>query len=457
MILKRFRWFLLLALLVPALLAVPARADAVTDSIGVYIGYFGWTEDQYVEKASYTWQQLDDAYGGALDTHEAVYSYYNGSRTYLARGRGFYLRDLLEYAGVDLGSIASIDFFTKDQTVGAYRSFTKGALFDTQRYYFPNLAVNEDTGALYAYDGSGDLWSGASAVEPMLALEDYTEWDAVGSEFEKTADPSLYSTASRFHLFFGQSAPDEIGTSSAAKYVYKILITFAGTPVLSQTETNLELKVGSDHTLAVSVVAEDDLLNDYVKSHITWKSSDESVVKVDGSGRLTVVGPGDAVVTASFGSSSAATNVHVGADETAETTAGTGTGTGNGTGTGAGTGAGTGTGTGVGTVTETETAAPASSSAGETAASSSAQEPIGKDETSSADETKRGVYLLAPSALSGSAQAGQTGGEAMGEGSRQLVLQTPETRSYALPAAVCLCLAAALGFLFGVIRYKKQR
>ena len=64
---------------------------------------------------------------------------------------------------------------------------------------------------------------------------------------------------------------------------------------------------------------------------------------------------------------------------------------------------------------------------------------------------------LAPSALSGSAQAGQTGGEAMGEGSRQLVLQTPETRSYALPAAVCLCLAAALGFLFGVIRYKKQR
>ena len=53
--------------------------------------------------------------------------------------------------------------------------------------------------------------------------------------------------------------------------------------------------------------------------------------------------------------------------------------------------------------------------------------------------------------------AGQTGGEAMGEGSRQLVLQTPATRSYALPAAICLCLAAALGFLFGVIRYKKQR
>lgn len=57
--------------------------------------------------------------------------YCNGSgRTYLAFARGFYIRDLLDYAGVDVNSIASIDFFTKDHSVGAYRSFTKYALLD---------------------------------------------------------------------------------------------------------------------------------------------------------------------------------------------------------------------------------------------------------------------------------------------------------------------------------------
>lgn len=67
-----------LLLLLCVLLAVPALADAVTDSISVCIGYFGWTEDEYVEKANFSWQELDDWDGGALDTHEEFYSYANG-------------------------------------------------------------------------------------------------------------------------------------------------------------------------------------------------------------------------------------------------------------------------------------------------------------------------------------------------------------------------------------------
>ena len=67
-----------LLLLLCVLLAVPALADAVTDSISVCIGYFGWAEDEYVEKAKFSWQALDDWYGGALDTHEEFYSYVNG-------------------------------------------------------------------------------------------------------------------------------------------------------------------------------------------------------------------------------------------------------------------------------------------------------------------------------------------------------------------------------------------
>ena len=141
-------------------------------------------------------------------------------------------------------------FFTKDHSVGAYRSFTKYALLDQPRYYFPNLAGDAETGELYAWDGGDDLWVGAYQVEPMLALEDYTEWDTAGFDFESYADESLFSTGSRFHLFFGQASPEEAATSSAAKYVYKILVTFSGTPVLSSEESNLDLVVGSDHAPA---------------------------------------------------------------------------------------------------------------------------------------------------------------------------------------------------------------
>ena len=258
---KKLLTRLALLMILCAALALPVFADAVTDSISVCIGYFGWSEDEYVEKAKFSWQELDDWYGGALDTHEEYYSYCNGSgRTYLAFARGFYIRDLLDYAGVDVNSIASIDFFTKDHSVGAYRSFTKYALLDQPRYYFPNLAGDAETGELYAWDGGDDLWVGAYQVEPMLALEDYTEWDTAGFDFESYADESLFSTGSRFHLFFGQASPEEAATSSAAKYVYKILVTFSGMPVLSSEESNLDLVVGSDHALHVTADAEDDAL-----------------------------------------------------------------------------------------------------------------------------------------------------------------------------------------------------
>ena len=293
------------------------NADSVTDTISICVGYYGWSEDQYVEKVTYHWTELDDEYGGALDTRKLIYSYYNGSRTYLVAARGFYIRDLLAYAGIDFGSIASIDFFTKDHTNGAYRSFTKQSLFDLPRYYYPNLAANEETGEIYPYDGD-DIWNGANRVDAMLALEDYTEWDVSGTDFEQLYDPNMMSPNSRFHLFFGQSRPDEAATSSAAKYCYKLLITFSGTPVLTTDETNLDMKIGSGRKIEVDVDAEDGLLNDYVKSNITWSSSDDSIVTVSPDGTISVLAAGEAVITASFGNSSTSVNVTVGEEPDSE-------------------------------------------------------------------------------------------------------------------------------------------
>ena len=425
------------------LLAVPARADAVTDTIGIYVGYYGWSEEDYLEKATYHWTELDDWYGGCLDTHEMIYSYYSGSRTYLVAARGFYIRDLFQLAGIDFGSIASVDFFTRDYNNGAYRSFSKYSLFDLPRYYFPNLAANEETGEVYAYDGD-DIWSGATQVEAMLALEDFTEWDCVGSEFEQLYDSSLLSPNCRFHLFFGQSTPTEASTSSAAKYCYKILVTFSGSPVLSTGESNLDMKVGSGRTLTVDVDAEDGLLNDFVRENLTWSSSDSRVVSVDENGRLSVHAAGTAVITAAFGQSTVSVTVTVD-DE------------GGGAGTLSG-GAESGEGTAApGQAPSTEETPP------EEADTVTALEPAAPElPEEAAEEIVSGklAFAISPEALAGllhgREDAPQANGGAMDEDSQQLVLQAQEE-----PALTGLLLAAfaaafLLGAAYGLLQFKRS-
>jgi len=325
---------------------------------------------------------------------------------------------------VDVNSIASVDFFTKDHSVGAYCSFTKYALLDQPRYYFPNLAGDAETGELYAWDGGDDLWVGAYQVELMLALEDHTEWDTAGFDFESYADESLFSTGSRFHLFFGQASPEEAATSSAAKYVYKILVTFSGTPVLSSEESDLDLVVGSDHALHVSADAEDDALTAYVQEHLQYASSDPSVVSADQYGKLHVNAGGDAVITASFGGSSVSVSVHVGS------------------------GGASGTGSTAGTGTEP---------GGEAAAGTPDLPQLDETETQPVIEPveAQSVYVLAGGAVS-TGENGTTAGEGMQDGSVQLIL--PEKASQRTwPVYAALALSLLLGFACGCIRYRKLR
>ena len=469
--LNRLAAILLSAVFLLACLPRPVRADAVTDTIGIYVGYYGWSEDEYREKVTFHWTDLDDWYGGALDTFETIYSYYSGSRTYLVAARGFLVRDLLMYAGIDFGSIASIDFFTKDHANGAYRSFTKYSLFNMPRYYFPNLAANEETGEIYPWDGD-DIWNGATAVEAMLALEDYTEWDVVGSEFETRYDPAMLSPNCRFHLFFGQSKPEEASTSSAAKYCYKILITFSGTPYLSTEETDMTLKIGSGRKIELVVDAEDGLLTDYVREHITWTSSDDSIVSVAGDGTISVNAAGDAVITAAFGNSSVSVNVHVGEEEAPAVAPASG-GSGN-----------TGIGTGPGNEAQTATPAPAPAPVpAVTPAPAPAEEPekeprVPRDAPLAETEPVSGIELVlppeevtirpapgkqifavSPEVLAGLLQSSpdtpdQSGGK-MEEDSIQLALEPPDKRVYTVTIAAALGGAFLLGFGFELGRFKR--
>lgn len=492
---KRLRWLLTIPLLL-MILMLPASADSVTDTITIAVGYYGWSEDQYIEKATYHWTELDDLYGGSLDTHTEIYSYYSGSRTYLVAARGFYIRDLLYYAGIDPGSVASIDFFTKDHDNGAYRSFSAYSLLDMPRYYFPNLAANEETGEICPYDGD-DIWNGATTVEPMLALEDYTEWDVSGVVFEQLYDDSMLNPNARFHLFFGQADPSEASTSSAAKYCYKILITFSGVPVLTTEESNLDLKIGSGHQIEVNVDAEDGLLNDYVRNHITWSSSDENVVSVAEDGTITVLGAGDAVITASFGESSVGVSVHVEPDPEpspspsiepqpspepspspsmepspvpsptpTSNTAGTG---GSGTSPSPQPSAST---PGAGLVTAAPSAVPSPevSDAVELESIGQDQEPtaavseavmaaVPEAETEAVPETGRTVFVISAAALAGQkpgnvASEDQSGGR-MDPDTEQLVLTAPEHNIPVLVTVSSLVLAFLLGCVWQMIRFKR--
>jgi hypothetical protein len=271
----------------------------VTDTLAVYVGYYG---GPYYLKQEYHWTELDDLYGGALDTYEAAYSYYSGSRIAVDSARGFYLSDFLQYAGIDLNSAASLDFYTKDHTSGAYRSFTKYAMLDAPRYYFPNMTVDEVTGEL-APRGGGSLWDGALQVETMMALEDNWEWDAEGTNFTNPG------TSSRFRLLFGQLEPAEAMTSASAKYVYAIYVTFSGMPILTAEEQDISVKVGSDYRVTVNVAAEDSLLDEYVKDNLVWSSNNTDAVEVDMYGNLKVKQNGEAVVTVTFGETSASVAV----------------------------------------------------------------------------------------------------------------------------------------------------
>lgn len=151
---------LMMALLVP-FLTQPARADIVTDTLTVKVGYFGMDPDDYIEVDTYQWWELADT----LQLHVETYSFFRGDtlnrpgemRTVVDSAYGFYITELLDHAGIYLGDVSSLSFYTRGQGVGSFVSFTAQELF-SDRYYFENLAMHlhdpilTDSGLIYDED-----------------------------------------------------------------------------------------------------------------------------------------------------------------------------------------------------------------------------------------------------------------------------------------------------------------
>ena len=65
---------------------------------------------------------------------------------------GIHIDELLEYTRIHLNDVRSVQFYTRDQDVGAFPSFTKSELF-RPRYYFEDLPAH----LMPVYDKKGRI------------------------------------------------------------------------------------------------------------------------------------------------------------------------------------------------------------------------------------------------------------------------------------------------------------
>lgn len=282
---KRLATLVLLAALL-AVLTVPIQAAGqVTDTLTVKVGYYGMGPETYVEVGTYHWSELS----ANLPISDRAYSFFRidpdeNYQTVIDSARGFSIGDLLDYAGIYTGDVTSIQFYTKDQSVGTFTSFTAQDLFTSNRYYFNDLAahikpVYDENGNFVKYDGT-EAWSDYQTVQPMLALEDNWATFEIGTEHTAPNFSSL-GTGNRFRLLFGQADPLETRTSQSAKYVHTVLVTLNGAPEIKDELPEIDGTIGS-HTLTFNVNVDNQTLLQALGSLLNIASSDSSVLEITG-------------------------------------------------------------------------------------------------------------------------------------------------------------------------------
>ena len=282
---KRKMSFLVAGLLCLSLCLGAEAAGTVTDTLTVRVGYYGMEQDRYVEVATYHWSELYDA----LPLHYEAYSFFRSTddgtyNTVIDSAYGFYLADLLDYAGIYSGDISVVAFYTRDQSVGFFTSFTYADLFGTQRYYYNDLSahispVYDENGTLTGYDGD-EAWNDCWTVQPMLALEDSWVSYEIGTEHTAPNYSSL-GTGNRFRLLFGQSYPLECRTNQSAKYTHTLFITLQGAPKITEEPPELDGTLGS-HSATFQISVGQQALRDALAQYLDIASSDSSVLEITG-------------------------------------------------------------------------------------------------------------------------------------------------------------------------------
>jgi hypothetical protein len=273
-------------------LHTPARA-LTADTLTVTVGYFG---GPYYEKAVFTADEL-----WAMNVAYTDYTFIdNMPSVVIDHVAGVTLSDLMDAAGIDLGSVQSFNFWTNDKEGGYYNSFTKRFLIDTPRYCYYSLPDNFD----YDY-GAGNEYATADGarVPTMIALAD--DWNRALAGASFGSDYLNLNTDTRFRLVYGQTDAVTHTASDSAKWIHRIEVTLGGAPTLTFNEVNFDLEIGSKLRTEPRVSAADPVIAENIQ--IEWRSSDETIATVDETGEITVHAEGAATISALINGAEAGT------------------------------------------------------------------------------------------------------------------------------------------------------
>ena len=116
-------------------------------------GYYGMDSSQYVEAGTYHGTELQEN----LTMYDEAYTFFRPTgkgdyRVVVDSACGIHIDELLEYTRIHLNDVRSVQFYTRDQDVGAFTSFTKSELF-RPRYYFEDLPAH----LMPVYDEKGRI------------------------------------------------------------------------------------------------------------------------------------------------------------------------------------------------------------------------------------------------------------------------------------------------------------
>lgn len=159
------------------------------------------SDKHFVINKEYSLEQLE-----SMGTVTATYTALSDSAYYTMTGRGVALSTLLEDAGVNIAGMSQLNFGTADNID---RPVSSAFIFDTNRYYFPNIDIGSYVGAVQVY--------------PIIAFES-NEIKNAGT------DPNFDMTeATRFRLLFG-STPDGGTSQFQIKWINTLYVVLAGGP-----------------------------------------------------------------------------------------------------------------------------------------------------------------------------------------------------------------------------------